>query len=44
MTIFGGRSANTESKLIDGEDVENIMPVQDAAPADMAPATDSTTN
>ena len=27
-----------------GEDVENIMPVQDAAPADMAPATDSTTN
>ena len=44
VTIFGGRSANTESKLIDGEDVENIMPVQDAAPADMAPASDSTTN
>ena len=42
VTIFGGGSSN-ESKVIEGENVENIMPVQETpAPAATAPATDST--
>ena len=41
VSIFGGGSSN-ESKIIEGENVENIMPVQDTAPAATAPATDST--
>ncbi|RXG12688.1 preprotein translocase subunit SecG [Leeuwenhoekiella aestuarii] len=42
VTIFGGGSSN-ESKVIEGENVENIMPVQESpAPAATAPTTDST--
>ena len=44
VTIFGG-GTSAESKVIDGEDVENIVPVQNT-PAATTPATaqDSTGN
>ena len=43
VTIFGGNDSN-ESKVIEGEDVENIMPLSEPAPADAAPATDTDNN
>ncbi len=43
VTIFGGGDAN-ESKVIEGEDVENIMPLPEPAPSEAAPATDTENN
>ncbi|MEH6406679.1 MAG: preprotein translocase subunit SecG [Leeuwenhoekiella sp.] len=44
VTIFGG-AASTESKVINGEDVENITPIQQApAAVTPTPTTDSTDN
>ncbi|MFI8379232.1 preprotein translocase subunit SecG [Leeuwenhoekiella sp. NPDC079379] len=44
VTIFGGGNSS-ESKVIQGEDVENIMPVPDAtAPAATAPSENTESN
>ena len=44
VTIFGGGNSS-ESKVIEGEDVENIMPLPDTTtPAEAAPPTDTETN
>ena len=44
VTIFGGGDSN-ESKVIDGDDVENIVPLTEPAPTtDDASATDTDNN
>ena len=40
VTIFG-EGNGTESKVINGDDVENIVPQQDIAPPSTAPTTNS---